>query len=33
LDSLQEECYGIVSVGSGSGICAEGVGNSSTACN
>jgi len=33
LDSLQEECYGIVSVGSGSGICGEGVGNSSTVCN
>ena len=33
LDSLQEECYGIVTVGSGAGICGEGVGNSSTVCN
>jgi hypothetical protein len=33
LDSLQEECYGIVAVGSGAGICGEGVGNSSTVCN
>jgi len=33
LDSLQEECYGIVTVGSGAGICGEGVGNSSTTCN
>jgi hypothetical protein len=33
LASLQEECYGIVTVGSGAGICGEGVGNSSTVCN
>jgi hypothetical protein len=33
LDSLQEECYGIVTVGSGAGICGEGVFNSSTVCN
>jgi len=33
LDSLQEECYGIITVGSGAGICGEGVGNSSTVCN
>jgi hypothetical protein len=33
LDSLQEECYGIVTVGSGAGICGEGVANSSTVCN
>lgn len=33
LDSLQEECYGIASVGSGFGICAEGVANSSEICN
>lgn len=33
LDSLQEECWGIVSVGSGAGICGEGVGNSSAVCN
>ncbi|HZW94965.1 MAG TPA: hypothetical protein VFF64_18600 [Candidatus Eremiobacteraceae bacterium] len=33
IDSLQEECYGIASVGSGFGICAEGVANSSEICN
>jgi hypothetical protein len=33
LYSLQEECYGIASVGSGFGICAEGVANSSEICN
>ena len=33
LKSLQEECYGIANVGSGFGICAQGVANSSEVCN
>ena len=33
LYSLQEECYGIANVGSGFGICGEGVVNSSEICN
>lgn len=33
LDSLQEECYGVANVGSGAGICAQGVQNSSEVCN
>jgi hypothetical protein len=33
LNSLQEECYGIANVGSGFGICARGVVNSSEICN
>lgn len=33
LNSLQEECFGIANVGSGYGICGQGVANSSTVCN